>query len=107
MDVPIGNPAHSNAFLVVNNLLVEKKGDWRLSLEETRAIVEKAERELGCFRYDRNAPVYVEEDAVFFVVTFPEPPHEGPGELVCSADFAAKVRFDKDTREIVEIEFGG
>ncbi len=93
----------TNAWLVVRSMAVERTGAWSLSREETEVLVELAMDEVGNYGYDRNAPIQVEEETRFFTVTFPEPPHdEGPGVLICCADFAIKVRFDKTTRKVAE-----
>lgn len=97
----------TNAWLVVRNMAVERTGAWSLSQEETEVLVERAMDEVGNYGYDRNAPILVEEEKRFFTVTFPEPPHPGPAELVCCADFAIKVRFEKDTRKVTETICGG
>ena len=97
----------TNDWLVVRSMAVERTGAWSLSREETEALVELAMDEVGNYGYDRNAPIQVEEETRFFTVTFPEPPHPGPPELICCADFAIKVRFDKRTRKVAEIECGG
>ena len=88
---------------IVRNMEVEPVGNWSLSREETEVLVELAMDEVGNYGYDRNAPIQVEEETRFFTVTFPEPPHdEGSGVLICCADFAIKVRFDKTTRKVAE-----
>ena len=92
---------------IVRNMEVETVGPWTLSRKETEGLVEVAMDEIGNFGYDRNAPIRVEEEARFFTVTFPEPPHDGPPELICCADFAMKVRFDKETRKVAELIRGG
>ena len=97
----------TNAWLVVRNMTVERTETWSLSREETKVLVELAMDEVGNYGYDRNAPIQVEEEMRFFTVTFPEPPHPGPPELICCADFAIKVRFDKTTRLVTEVECGG
>ena len=97
----------TNAWLVVRDMTVERTEKWSLSREETKVLVELAMDEVGNYGYDRNAPIQVEEEMRFFTVTFPEPPHPGPPELICCADFAIKVRFDKTTRLVTEVECGG
>ena len=97
----------TNAWLVVRGMAVKRAESWKLSREETEVLVELAMDEVGDYGYDRNAPIQVEEEKRFFTVTFAEPPHPGPPELICCADFAIKVRFDKGTRKVAEIECGG
>lgn len=97
----------TNAWLVVRGMAVKRAESWNLSREETEVLVELAMDEVGDYGYDRNAPIQVEEEKRFFTITFPEPPHPGPPELICCADFAIKVRFDKGTRKVAEIECGG
>ena len=97
----------TNAWLVVRGMAVKRAESWNLSREETVVRVEVSMDEVGDYGYDRNAPIQVEEEKRFFTVTFAEPPHPGPPELICCADFAIKVRFDKGTRKVAEIECGG
>ena len=105
-DAKAESPAESP--FVVNGMVVEMPESWKLPWPETKAIVELAMEELGDYGYDRNAPLTVEEDGpLFFTVTFPEPPHEGPSDLVERASFAAKVRIFKETRKVEFIFCGG
>ena len=89
-------------------MVVEMPESWKLPWLETKAIGELAMEALGDYGYDRNAPLTVEEDGpLFFTVTFPEPPHDGPPESICCASFAAQVRIFKETRKVAEIICGG